>query len=94
MYLNGAPHCSSSIKWTFGRFDGSGDNFLTIEYYVKGPGPFSLQVFQGYNWPNIQAWSCSVQPGNIKRKAYVYVPGSAVRILFKILLSMQILSRL
>lgn len=80
LYLKGANRCSSRFTRKFGWYDDSNTNYLTIEYYVTGPGPFSLSVSNEKR--SRLDWMCSIEPGKKRRLAHVSVGGDVVRTLF------------
>lgn len=91
LYLNGTDDCTANLTKTFGMFDGWSDEYFTIEYYVIGPGPFTLKV-STYKLGEI--WSCEIQPRNsIKRMARVFLPGKTdyLHILGKVAKGSQII---
>ena len=78
IFLKADFNCHSRIQYAFKMWDNSDTNYLNFEYYVLGPGPFTLSVSNDVEDYKVN-WGCRIQPGRQRREAHVKVTGNAVR---------------
>lgn len=62
--LDGANNCYAQLRWAFLWFPVN-PKMITFEYYVTGPGPYSLNVTSEKSYK--PEWTCQIQPGDQKR---------------------------